>query len=88
MEDKYYWPHWTKTNADRSLTIKTTGYDQDQTHWIDCITVAPTEADYEFWLWLSKNRRDLLTGPDVALLKLDFQSRSSKQRAVLVLKNS
>ncbi len=85
MEEKYYWPHWTTLNADRSLTIKTTGYDQDQTHWIDYVTLSPADADYEFWLWLAENRTDLLTGSDLELLRQEFHVRPSKQQAVLVL---
>ncbi len=87
MESKYYWPHWTKFNADRSLTIKTTGYDQHQTHWIDYVTVAPTDTEYEFWLWLSENRQELLTADAVDSLRQDFQSPFSEKQTALALKS-
>lgn len=86
MKETYYWPHWAKFNADRSLTMKTSGYD-DEAHWIDYVTVAPTDAEYEFWLWLSENRKDLLTGHEVVILRQDFHSRSSEPPTVLALKN-
>ena len=88
MEEKYYWPHWAKLNADRSLTIKVTGYDRDQTHWIDYVTVARTDAEYEFWLWLSEEREDLLTSHDVELLKRDFHSRSPERRVAVAWSNA
>ena len=35
------------------LTIKVTGYEEDNTHWTGWRTVSPSEPDYNFWRWMA-----------------------------------
>lgn len=44
---------------DGLLTIKATGYEDDETHWTGWMTLAPSEPDYDFWYWMACIRQEL-----------------------------
>ncbi len=39
---------------DGLLTIKATGYEDDQTHWIGWMAVSPSDPEYGFWYWMAR----------------------------------
>lgn len=38
---------------DGLLTIKATGYEDDETHWTGWMVVSPSDTDYDFWYWMA-----------------------------------
>ncbi len=78
---RFYWPRHIQLSETGALTIKTTGYDEDTTHWIDYLTVKKSDADYSFWLWLRqvKNAQAVLEELEVAALRDEFE-RTLRQR--------
>ena len=78
---RFYWPRHIQLRESGTLTIKMTGYDEDTTHWIDYLTVEPSDADYPFWLWLRQAPLGQEVLDDLAMLTLrDEFERSLRQR--------
>lgn len=48
-----YNPRLHILHEDGLLTIKVTGYEDDETQWTGWKTVLPSEADYDFWHWVA-----------------------------------
>jgi len=39
---------------DGLLTIKATGYEDDETHWTGWMVVSPSDSEYDFWYWMAR----------------------------------
>ena len=50
---RIYNPKQHILHDDGLLTIKVTGYEDDETHWTGWMAVSPAEPDYDFWYWLA-----------------------------------
>ena len=44
-------------HEDGLLTVKATGYEDDETHWTGWMTVTPSDTDYDFWFWMARVQR-------------------------------
>lgn len=44
-------------HEDGLLTIKVTGYEDDETHWTGWMTLSPSDFDYQFWYWMAFTRQ-------------------------------
>jgi hypothetical protein len=78
---RFYWLRHIKLQDSGALTVKMTGYDEDTTHWIDYLTVEPSEADYPFWLWLRQIKvvEEVLDDLSMVALRDEFE-RTLRQR--------
>jgi hypothetical protein len=51
--DRYYSPKYSVLYEDELLTIKATGYKDDETHRTRWMVVSPSDSEYDFWYWMA-----------------------------------
>jgi len=66
-------------HEDGLLTIKTTGYEDDKTHWTGWMTLLPSDADYDFWYWMARVKQPLEIIPEWNLTSWKTEYANSKK---------
>lgn len=66
-------------HEDGLLTIKTTGYEDDETHWTGWMTLAPSDPEYGFWFWMTHVKQPLEIIPDWSLTSWKNEYANSKK---------
>lgn len=74
-----YNPRQYTLHSDGLLTIKVTGYEEDETHWTGWQTLSPAEPDYEFWYWMASVVRPegVVIEDDLGKWKAEFAASCS-----------
>ena len=81
---RYFNPQRHVLHVDGLLTIKTSGWEDGETHWTGFMTLKPSEPEYEFWYWMAciKQVPGLVEESDIATWKSEYAASLGKAEAV------
>jgi len=75
--DTFYWVHWISFDEDKNMIIKTSGYDDESSHYVNYTTIKITDEEYDMWQWMyNTQERKLITQSELDRLKKVYESQT------------
>lgn len=71
----FYWRKWRSVRDDGTLILKTSGYDEDGSHWTGFTEIKLADPDHALWRWIidqGDRFPDLIDDTELASICADF----------------